>query len=82
MGDRFIRASEIGEYEFCMRAWWLARVVGRERENPQQLAAGRERHMRHGYSLTVAAIIQKVGLLLILTSIMVTVLLALTGGIR
>ena len=82
MGDRFIRASEIGEYEFCARAWWLARVVGRQRENPQQLATGRQRHVGHGRSLAAAAIMQQVGLILVLTAMVVAVLSALLGGGR
>jgi len=82
MPDRFIRASELGEYEFCARAWWLGHVLGRERENMDELAAGRVRHVRHGRSVTLAALLQHIGLILILTAIVVTVLLALTGGAR
>jgi hypothetical protein len=80
MPDRFVRASEIGEYEFCARAWWLAHVLGRERENPGELAAGRERHQRHGQALDLAVIFQFIGAVLIMTSVVVAILMALTGG--
>jgi CRISPR/Cas system-associated exonuclease Cas4 (RecB family) len=82
MATRWIRASEIGEYEFCARSWWLARVLGVERENPQELAAGRTRHTRHGRSVALSAILQQIGLIIMLTAIVVTILLALTGGVR
>ena len=80
MADRWIRASEIGEYEFCARAWWLARVLGRARENPGELAAGRQRHVRHGRSLQLSGVLQQIGLILVLTAIVVIVLWTLSGG--
>jgi hypothetical protein len=82
MADRIIRASEIGEYEYCARAWWLGRVLGRERENQQALAAGRARHVRHGRGVALSVFLQRVGLILVLAAIVVTALLALTGGPR
>ena len=82
MADRIIRASEIGEYSFCARAWWLGRVLGRARENPAELARGRERHTRHGRRVAVSALLQRMGLILILAAIVVAMLLALTGGAR
>ncbi len=44
-----IRASEVGEYLFCARAWWLRHVQGvRGGEGqPQRLHAGTLRHARH-----------------------------------
>jgi CRISPR/Cas system-associated exonuclease Cas4 (RecB family) len=40
---RVIRASEIGEYLFCKRAWWL-RSQGMESENRKALEAGSAEH--------------------------------------
>jgi hypothetical protein len=82
VADRFIRASEIGEYVFCARAWWLGRVLGRARENPGELALGRERHARHGRRVAVSALLQRLGLVLILAAIVVAILLALAGGAK
>jgi len=43
-----IRASEVGRYVFCARAWWLARVKGMEPESVEELEWGWEEHLRHG----------------------------------
>ncbi|MFN8473074.1 MAG: hypothetical protein U0822_12875 [Anaerolineae bacterium] len=44
---RLIRASEIGQYSYCARGWWLNVVQGRPIERTR-LAAGTEAHARHG----------------------------------
>jgi CRISPR/Cas system-associated exonuclease Cas4 (RecB family) len=46
--DEVIRASELGEYEYCARAWWLGRVLGYRPANLERMAAGEEAHVRHG----------------------------------
>lgn len=43
-----IRASEIGEYAFCARAWWLQRIQGHPTRHPERLARGIVAHARHG----------------------------------
>ena len=46
--SQVIRASELGEYAYCARAWWLGRVLGYRPANLERLAAGEEAHIRHG----------------------------------
>ena len=43
-----IRASEIGEYVYCERAWWLRRVRGVRSTNTAVLRSGRQARDRHG----------------------------------
>lgn len=60
---RLIRASEIGEYVFCRRAWWLHRVQGLESAHRVHMQDGVAQHREHGYAvqradtLTRAAIV-------------------------
>lgn len=42
-----IRVSEIEEYVFCPRAWWLRRVMGIEPESREKLEEGEEFHRLH-----------------------------------
>jgi CRISPR/Cas system-associated exonuclease Cas4 (RecB family) len=43
-----IRASELGQYAYCARAWWLGRVLGYRSANLESMAAGEAAHARHG----------------------------------
>ena len=43
-----IRASEVGEYVFCARAWWLRRVAGLEPAGRERREFGAVLHRRHG----------------------------------
>jgi hypothetical protein len=43
-----VRASEIGEYVYCARAWWLHRVQGHASRNVAALQEGQVVHDRHG----------------------------------
>ena len=65
---RTIRASEIGSYLYCQRAWWYQRL-GYQPENQAELASGQEIHARHGRSLFLAGILRTVAIGLLLLSL-------------
>lgn len=46
--DDIIRASEIAQYTYCARAWWLARVMGYRSANLEAMREGSARHDAHG----------------------------------
>lgn len=63
-GIRIIRASEVNEYEFCHRAWWLHRVQGAESANLVKLEEGQLRHLLHGRRVRRAVILYRAALAL------------------
>jgi hypothetical protein len=63
-----IRASDIGSYLYCRRAWWY-RKQGVESENQAELASGTELHVQHGRKVMAAGLLQAAGYLLLLAAI-------------
>ena len=50
--DRFISASELGEYAYCRRAWWLRAVQGvTTARQGDRFSGGHTAHRRHAWSL-------------------------------
>jgi hypothetical protein len=43
-----LRASEVGQYAYCARAWWLARHQGYPSSNVVELRSGSATHHAHG----------------------------------
>jgi CRISPR/Cas system-associated exonuclease Cas4 (RecB family) len=69
-----IRASEVGEYVYCARAWWLRRVAGLEPAGHARREHGTVLHRRHGRAvagsralLLIAGALAIAGLLLMAT---------------
>jgi CRISPR/Cas system-associated exonuclease Cas4 (RecB family) len=60
-----IRASEISQYVFCRRAWWLGAVKGYRPINQAALAAGEEYHARHGHMVAVSLRWRRAGYVLL-----------------
>ncbi|MBC7879249.1 MAG: hypothetical protein H7Y59_18930 [Anaerolineales bacterium] len=67
-----IRASDIGNYLYCRRAWRY-RKDGVESENKAELAAGTELHQKHGRKALSASLLRTVGLILLLAAILLLV---------
>ena len=61
----YVRASDIGAWSFCQRAWWLARVQKAAHERPQQLDWGDQEHAAHGRVTSRALWLQKSGIALL-----------------
>jgi CRISPR/Cas system-associated exonuclease Cas4 (RecB family) len=63
-----IRASEIGSYLYCRRAWWYHKQ-GVESENQAELATGTELHRQHGRKVIASGLFQTLGTLLLLAAV-------------
>ena len=80
--DDIIRASELGEYVYCARAWWLRRVQGVPSRNVAALRSGQQAHDRHGRAVAAVQTQRRLALLLAaLALLLLTVAVAsLVGG--
>ena len=65
MSDRIIRASEIGQYDFCAKAWWLGSIEGVQPSNVRELQAGTAAHEEHGRQVQRAAQMQLAAIVLV-----------------
>jgi CRISPR/Cas system-associated exonuclease Cas4 (RecB family) len=59
-----IRASEMGEYVYCARAWWLRRVAGLEPAGRERREHGNALHRRHGRAVAASRALLFLGALL------------------
>ena len=72
---RTIRASEIGSYLYCRRAWWYQRQ-GIESQNQSEMAIGSEIHRRHGRTVLANSCLRAAAYLLLLIGlVMITIYL-------
>lgn len=63
-----IRASDIGTYLYCRRAWWYRRQ-GFEPENQTEMLAGTELHHRHGRQVLVAGLLRTLAVIFLLAAL-------------
>jgi len=65
-----VRASELGTYLYCARAWWYNRQ-GIESTNQAELLAGTELHRQHGRSVVASSLLRTAASVLLLVAIIV-----------
>ena len=63
-----IRASDIGTYLYCHRAWWY-RLRGFESQNSAELSAGTALHRGHGRRVFMAGALRTLALILLMTAL-------------
>jgi len=58
-----IRASDLSQYKYCARAWWLGSVMGAPSANVREMQHGEATHKTHGRkvwassALVIAAVV-------------------------
>ena len=67
-----LRASDIGTYLYCRRAWMYSKD-GVQSENRAEMAAGSELHRRHGRKVLASGLLRNLGLLLFLIALILLV---------
>ncbi|MCS7178195.1 MAG: hypothetical protein RML46_00895 [Anaerolineae bacterium] len=76
--ERIIRASEIGQYLFCARAWWLGSVEGLPSAAQEEMEAGEQAHRQHGRQVRAAIILSRLAWALLVLALLAAIL-ALLG---
>ena len=71
--NRVIRASEIGQYVYCARAWWLGSVQGLPSSRQQDMAAGEAAHAHHGRGVRASLGLSRLAYLTLLLAAVVGV---------
>lgn len=80
---RIIRASEIGEYAYCSRAWWYRHVVKLappDGNGTNRLAEGTRLHARHGRKVASSAMLRIAALALLAVGLLAIALSLLLMG--
>jgi hypothetical protein len=64
-----VRASDIGAWSYCHRAWWLAHIKHAPHRQPALLRRGELLHARHGRQVVWALRLRRLGLLLMIAGL-------------
>ena len=73
MSYHVIKASEIAEYVYCSRAWWLRVEVGYTPLNQDVITEGSTYHQRHGFNMARAKSGRRIALGLLFMAVSVIV---------
>ncbi len=76
--DRIIRASELGQYSFCAKAWWLGSVEGVPSANVREMDAGTSAHEQHGRTVQFSAWLSRAGWICLALGVLTLVLFIVT----
>lgn len=72
--ERIIRASEVGQYLFCARAWWLGAVQGLPSSRQEDLTAGISAHRRHGRHVRGAVVLSRLAVVALILAAVVALI--------
>ena len=81
MSQRIIRASEIGQYDYCAKAWWLGSIEGVQPTNVPELQAGTAAHEQHGRQVSRAARVQQIAIGLLTLGVILLALFLISNGL-
>lgn len=73
---RVIRASELGQYAYCARAWWLQTIREIAPANARELRQGEAAHQQHGRAVWLAGALRWVAFGLLALAILLALLKA------
>lgn len=62
---RRVTASQVGQYAYCARAWWLGAIEGHVPAELEGLDRGIRVHERHGWHVSLSRLIRHMALLIL-----------------
>jgi hypothetical protein len=72
-----VTASQVGQYAYCARAWWLGVVEGHAPADLEPLDRGARSHERHGWRISIARLTRRVGVFILSAAAVSTLVWAL-----
>lgn len=69
---RTLRASELGSYVYCQRAWWYQQQ-GLAPQNLAELSGGTQLHRTHGKQVLIAGLLKGIAWLLLLAGLVLLI---------
>lgn len=73
MSDYWINASEVAEYVYCQRAWWLRHVVEVDAAPTEAMDAGARYHAAHQSAVQQRSIAQWLAYLCVVLAVALVV---------
>jgi len=71
--ERIIRASEVGQYAYCARAWWLGSVQGPPSSHQREMVVGEAVHLHHGKGTRGSLVLARLAYAVLLSAVVVGV---------
>lgn len=66
-----IRASELAQYGYCAKAWWLSSVLGKPSANTREMQRGTATHQQHGRAVWLSSALRVAALLLVVVAVLI-----------
>jgi hypothetical protein len=70
---QIIRASDLAQYKYCARAWWLGSVLGAPSANVREMQHGEAAHQAHGRKVWASSALLVVAAVLVVLAIVLFV---------
>jgi hypothetical protein len=80
MSQKWINASELGEYLYSRRAWWYKNVRGLKGANVRRMRSGRQFHAMHSRRVRRLPWVRGLAYALIFFAVLISVFQLLIGN--
>lgn len=68
---RVIRASELAQYGYCAKAWWMSSVLGKASTNVREMHSGTAAHQQRGRAVWLSSALRIAAIVLVVVALLV-----------